>query len=116
MLRVSASNDSLANLSSLKIQSGFIRNYEENIPTGMKTAATGYIQRRMIKIMEDLMVRNDRTVRNSIGSVIQFAYGDDSLDATQTVLIDGEPQAVDICRLADRLNLNYEMQNERKKK
>lgn len=84
--------------------------------TGMKTAATGYIQRRMIKIMEDLMVRNDNTVRNSIGSVIQFAYGDDNLDATQTVLIDGEPQAVNIGRLADRLNLNYEMENKRKKK
>jgi DNA-directed RNA polymerase beta' subunit len=69
----------------------------------------------MIKIMEDLMVRNDRTVRNSIGSVIEFAYGDDNLDATQTVLIDGEPQAVDIGRLADRLNLNYELEKKKKK-
>ena len=65
--------------------------------------------------MEDLMVRNDNTVRNSIGSVIQFSYGDDNLDATQTVLVDGEPQAVDIGRLVDRLNLNYEMEKRKKK-
>lgn len=35
------------------------------IDTAVKTAETGYTQRRLVKAMEDLMVRYDGTVRNS---------------------------------------------------
>lgn len=52
------------------------------IDTAVKTSETGYIQRRLIKALEDVVVRYDGTVRNSLGSVIQFAYGEDGLDAT----------------------------------
>ncbi|ETO12662.1 hypothetical protein RFI_24716, partial [Reticulomyxa filosa] len=51
------------------------------VDTAVKTASTGYIQRRLIKAMEDVMVCYDRTVRNSLGDVIQFLYGEDGLDA-----------------------------------
>ncbi|KCV71205.1 hypothetical protein H696_02156 [Fonticula alba] len=51
------------------------------IDTAVKTAETGYIQRRLIKAMEDIMVRYDGTVRNSLGEVIQFCYGEDGLNA-----------------------------------
>merc|ERR1711991_183589 len=40
----------------------------------------GYMQRRLMKALEDLSVQYDMTVRNSGGSVVQFVYGDDSLD------------------------------------
>ena len=50
------------------------------IDTAVKTSQTGYIQRRLIKGMEDLMVAYDMTVRNSKQKVIQFAYGDDGID------------------------------------
>ena len=44
------------------------------------TSTTGYIQRRLIKGLEDLMVNYDMTVRTNKGKVVQFSYGDDSID------------------------------------
>lgn len=35
------------------------------IDTAVKTADTGYMQRRLMKVMEDLVVEYDYTVRNS---------------------------------------------------
>jgi DNA-directed RNA polymerase beta' subunit len=45
------------------------------------TAETGYIQRRLIKALEDCKVSHDRSVRNASGGVVQFKYGDDGMDA-----------------------------------
>ena len=53
------------------------------IDTAVKTSQTGYIQRRLIKGLEDLKVEYDMTVRNSKGKIIQFAYGDDGFDSTK---------------------------------
>jgi len=50
------------------------------IDTAVKTSQTGYIQRRLIKGLEDLKVEYDMTVRNNKNKVIQFAYGDDGFD------------------------------------
>ena len=47
------------------------------------TSQTGYIQRRLIKGLEDLKVEYDMTVRNNKGKIIQFAYGDDGFDSTK---------------------------------
>jgi DNA-directed RNA polymerase beta' subunit len=47
------------------------------------TSQTGYIQRRLIKGLEDLKVEYDMTVRNNKGKIIQFAYGDDGFDSTR---------------------------------
>jgi DNA-directed RNA polymerase II subunit RPB1 len=52
------------------------------IDTAVKTSETGYIQRKLVKSMEDLRVEYDYSVRNSSGCVIQFIYGDDGMDAT----------------------------------
>ncbi|EDW51400.1 DNA-directed RNA polymerase II subunit RPB1 [Drosophila sechellia] len=49
------------------------------IDTAVKTAETGYIQRRLIKAMESVMVNYDGTVRNSVGQLIQLRYGEDGL-------------------------------------
>ncbi|PFH35234.1 DNA-directed RNA polymerase II RPB1 [Besnoitia besnoiti] len=49
------------------------------IDTACKTSETGYIQRRLMKAMEDVMVYYDRTVRNSICEVLQFLYGEDGM-------------------------------------
>lgn len=53
------------------------------IDTAVKTAETGYIQRRLMKAMETIMVEYDGTVRNSLGHVLQFQYGEDGLDGTK---------------------------------
>jgi DNA-directed RNA polymerase II subunit RPB1 len=53
------------------------------IDTAVKTSQTGYIQRRLIKGLEDLKVEYDMTVRNNKGKIIQFSYGDDGFDSTK---------------------------------
>ncbi|KAK0731399.1 hypothetical protein B0H67DRAFT_479357 [Lasiosphaeris hirsuta] len=50
------------------------------IDTAVKTAETGYIQRRLVKALEDAEAQYDGTVRNSLGDIIQFVYGEDGLD------------------------------------
>lgn len=49
------------------------------IDTACKTSETGYIQRRLIKAMEDVLVSYDRTVRSCGGDIIQFVYGEDGM-------------------------------------
>lgn len=46
-------------------------------------AETGYIQRRLVKAMEDYKVYYDQTVRNAAGSIVQFLYGEDGVDGTK---------------------------------
>lgn len=50
------------------------------IDTAVKTSTTGYIQRRLIKGLEDLMVNYDMTVRTNKNKIVQFSYGDDNID------------------------------------
>ncbi len=50
------------------------------IDTAVKTAETGYIQRRLVKALEDVTVCYDGTVRNSLGDIVQFVYGEDGMD------------------------------------
>ena len=50
------------------------------IDTAVKTSETGYIQRKLIKAMEDCKVVYDLSVRNASGSIIQFKYGEDGMD------------------------------------
>lgn len=47
--------------------------------TAVKTSRTGYIQRKLVKALEDVIVRYDGTVRDSQGMIIQTSYGEDSL-------------------------------------
>ena len=53
------------------------------IDTAVKTSTTGYIQRRIIKGLEDLMVNYDMTLRTNKGKIVQFTYGDDGIDAVK---------------------------------
>ena len=47
------------------------------------TSQTGYIQRRLVKGLEDLIVKYDMTVRNNKDKIIQFSYGEDNFDSTK---------------------------------
>ena len=53
------------------------------IDTAVKTSQTGYIQRRLIKGLEDLKVEYDMTVRNNQNKIVQFKYGDDGIDTVR---------------------------------
>ena len=52
------------------------------IDTAVKTAQTGYVQRKLVKAMEDLTVNYDYSVRSSSGTIVQFIYGNDGMDGT----------------------------------
>lgn len=47
------------------------------------TSQTGYIQRRLIKGLEDMKVVYDMTVRNVKNKIVQFSYGDDNMDSAK---------------------------------
>ena len=65
------------------------------IDTAVKTSETGYIQRKIMKLMEDLKVNYDYSVRNASGAIIQFIYGDDGMDATYV-----ESQPLEVIKLS----------------
>lgn len=66
------------------------------VDTAVKTAETGYMQRRLMKALEDLAVQYDYSVRNSTGIVVQFDYGNDRLDPT---LMEGDECPVEFKRV-----------------
>jgi len=53
------------------------------IDTAVRTSETGYIQRRLIKAMEDIKICYDSSVRNHNNHYIQFVYGDDNINPTK---------------------------------
>jgi DNA-directed RNA polymerase II subunit RPB1 len=65
------------------------------IDTAVKTSQTGYIQRRLIKGLEDLKVEYDMTVRNNKGKIIQFEYGEDGFDSMKV-----ENQSIPLCGMS----------------
>lgn len=91
------------------------------IDTAVKTAETGYMQRRLIKVLsfflsffsstfqldmqslEDLETKWDLSVRDSSGRVIQFLFGGDGLDPLRMERgIDGVADLDDVWRCALR--------------
>ncbi|MGE0015247.1 MAG: DNA-directed RNA polymerase subunit A' [Candidatus Methanomethylophilaceae archaeon] len=55
------------------------------VDTAVRTSRSGYMQRRLVSALEDLKLTSDGTVRNTIGTVIQFKYGEDGVDPTRSV-------------------------------
>lgn len=49
------------------------------IDTAVKTAETGYIQRRLVKSMEGVSLYYDQSVRNCNGELVQLLYGEDGM-------------------------------------
>lgn len=76
------------------ISSNYQKLYDVTVPSTLNfqtkngvnyrdTSETGYIQRRLIKAMEDEKIYCDQTVRNAAGSIIQYLYGEDGIDGTK---------------------------------
>ncbi|XP_065214140.1 DNA-directed RNA polymerase III subunit RPC1 [Planococcus citri] len=79
------------------------------VDTAVKTAETGYMQRRLVKALEDLCVNYDMTVRNSNCDVVQFNYGGDSLDPTY---MEGNGNPVEFNRIYDNVRANFPCRDE----
>jgi DNA-directed RNA polymerase subunit A' len=54
------------------------------VDTAVRTSQSGYFQRRLINALQDLEVKNDGTVRETRGTVVQFKYGDDGVDPSKS--------------------------------
>ena len=76
--------------------------------TAMKTAQSGYIQRKMVKVLEDVQVKYDGSVRNTNGWVVQWAYGGDGFDRSECAFLNDNVFFSDVSKIADRLNNEYE--------
>lgn len=77
--------------------------------TAMGTAASGYLQRSIVKINEDVKVEYDGTVRDAKKNILQYFYGGHGFDISK-VNIDKDTKEVfpvDFNRLANRLNKGF---------
>ena len=53
---------------------------ESLVNTAIRTARSGYMQRRLINALQDMVVSPDLSVRDSRGVIVQFKYGGDGMD------------------------------------
>ena len=59
------------------------------VDTAVKTSRSGYLQRCLVKSLEELKVNYDMTVRDSGSNIVQFLYGEDGLDPVNAALLGG---------------------------
>lgn len=64
------------------------------VDKGVNPAKTGYMQRRLINALQDILVQEDVTARDAEGRIIQFKYGDDGNDVSGDKIAYGEPVGV----------------------
>lgn len=62
------------------------------VDTAVKTSRSGYLQRCLVKHLEELKVSYDHTVRDGEGGVVQFLYGEDGVDPIKAPHLDCDPQ------------------------
>jgi len=94
------------------------------VDTAVRTSTSGYMQRRLVNALQDMVVENDGTVRNSDKNVIQFSYGDDGIDPMHTDHSDAvnldvlllKAKALDISHIKDELETKPEVKKESPKK
>ncbi len=84
------------------------------VDTAVRTSSSGYMQRRLVNALQDMVVENDLTVRISDGSIIQFKYGDDKIDPGRSDA--GKPIDLEITKikakaLKDMVNIEKEIKN-----
>ncbi|NYB26976.1 MAG: DNA-directed RNA polymerase subunit A' [Methanobacteriaceae archaeon] len=54
------------------------------VDTAIRTAQSGYMQRRLVNALQDLSVQPDGTVRDNRGIIIQSKYGEDGVDPAKS--------------------------------
>ena len=72
--------------------------------TAVGTAVSGYIQRRIVKLQEDLRVQYDGTVRDETGRIFQLRYGDYGMNPEKTIKTKNGMWFSDIERIATLMN------------
>jgi len=54
------------------------------VDTAVRTAQSGYMQRRLVNALQDVHVEYDGTVRTAEGTVLQIKYGEDGVDPAKS--------------------------------
>ena len=80
----------------------------------MNTATSGYIQRRIVKLTEDIKVQYDGTVRDTIGSIYQTAYGENGVNPKETIKVGGDQEICDVFSIVNKLNISHETNKTKK--
>ncbi len=60
----------------------------------LRTRKSGYMQRRLVNALQDMVVNDDRTVRNSAGEIVQFMVGEDGVDVSKSYF--GKVEWIDV--------------------
>ena len=81
------------------------------IDTAIKTAKSGYIQRKLVKKMEDLKISYSGYVTNAKDNIIQFNYGDNFDPSTSVKCNNGKISFINIQNISKKLNEKYEFKN-----
>ena len=76
--------------------------------TAMGTSKSGYMQRRIVKVCEDIKVMYDGTIRDTTGKIYQNSYGENGYDPCQLVKVNNDLDCCDVGRLVERLNMEQE--------
>lgn len=81
----------------------------------MNTSSSGYLQRRIIKLLEDFKVQYDGTVTDCGNSIFQSVYGEDTFDPKALVKIkEGTLEVCNISNIVRKLNMKIEVKNSKK--
>jgi DNA-directed RNA polymerase subunit A' len=67
---------------------------ESLVNTAIRTARSGYMQRRLINALQDMVVTSDMTVRDSRGVIVQFKYGGDGMDPIKANMKTEAPEEI----------------------
>ena len=78
-------NSFLSGLNPMEFFFGVMGGREGLINTAIGTADSGYVQRKLIKILEDIKVEYDGTVRNANDKLIQCVYGDNGINTEKQI-------------------------------
>ena len=76
------------------------------VDTAIRTAQSGYMQRRLVNALQDLQVKPSGLVTDNQGNVIQTMFGEDGVDPAKSDF--GKP--ADLNKLIDEIKLEMEME------
>jgi DNA-directed RNA polymerase beta' subunit len=80
--------------------------------TATSTARSGYIQRKIMKMLENAKIYPNGSVRDSSGKILQLSYGQHGIDPSRMVPTKIGLSSCNVSRIVDRLNLEEELANE----
>lgn len=78
------------------------------IDTACKTATTGYIQRKMVKILEDIHFNYNNMVVNNQNQILEFSYGNDNMDPAKLIKTNYGFSFIDVEHTTNIINKNFE--------